>query len=174
MRGRRAAGWAAGLAIVLSAATLRAETVAQRYPALASKLQCTCGCATPMPQECETMKCSTRKAIDADIVWVETGPMRNDRMAVKLQYFEQKYGSRILMAPPTSGFGMVVWIMPWVAAGLGLWLVFFSIRYWRKRALPAAAATSTGEASAAAAPPAGDKAALEQVRAEMDRELRGF
>lgn len=161
------------LAMVLCAGSLRADPVADRYPQLADRLRCTCGCDTPMSGECETMKCSTRKAIDADIVRVETGPMRKDPLAIKLKYFEQKYGPAVLMAPPTTGFSLVVWVMPWVAAALGLWLVFFAIRYWRKRALQGAAAPS-GEESAAAAPPAGDEAALKQVRAEMDRELRGL
>lgn len=161
------------LAAALCAGSLRADPVANRFPALADRLRCTCGCDTPISGECETMRCTMRKRIDADIVWVETGPMRKDPLALKLQYFEQKYGPAVLMAPPTTGFSLMVWVMPWVAAALGLWLVFFAIQYWRKRAIPAPAA-ATGEASASGAPPAEDAAALEQVRAEMDRELRGL
>ncbi|MGH9534220.1 MAG: cytochrome c-type biogenesis protein CcmH, partial [Terriglobales bacterium] len=169
----RGAALAVALLLAVGAGEVRAETVAQRYPALADKLQCTCGCDTPMRFECETMRCTMRARIDADIVRVETGPMRKQPMSLILQAFEQKYGSRILLAPPTTGFSLVVWIMPWVAAGLGLWLVLFSIQYWRKRG-PLTPAAPVGAADSSAPAPPEDEAALAQVRAEMDRELRGL
>lgn len=172
-RQRATAAMAMLLLAMALAPRLRAETVAQRYPKLASKLQCTCGCDTPMMQECETMQCSMKGQIDADIVRVETGPMRHEPMSLILQAFEQKYGSRILMAPPSTGFSLVVWIMPLVAVVLGLWLVLFAIRYWRRRTPGNAAMLPAG--TAAAAPPPEDAAmalAREQVRAEMERELR--
>lgn len=180
MSRRRLPALVALLALACAAApALRAvQTVAQRYPQLASKLQCTCGCDTPMMQECETMQCSMKGYIDADIVAVETGPMRHEPMSLILQAFEQKYGSRILLAPPSSGFSLVVWIMPWVAAGLGLWLLLFCIRFWRRRGPALAGGTPAASPAASSPPPdaasaaAAREAALAAVREEMDRELR--
>lgn len=173
--GARLAGAAAVLlaAALAGGSSLPAASAAQRYPRLASKLQCTCGCDTPIMKECETMQCSMKDYINADIVRVETGPMRHEPMSLILQAFEQKYGSRVLLAPPATGFSLVVWIMPIVAVVLGLWLVLFAIRYWRRRAPGGAALLPAG--ATAAAPPPEDGAlarAREQVRAEMERELR--
>jgi cytochrome c-type biogenesis protein CcmH len=48
-------------------------------------------------------------------------------------YFVEKYGTWILLAPPRQGFNLLVWVVPFVAIGLGLVLVFVVLRRWSRR-----------------------------------------
>jgi cytochrome c-type biogenesis protein CcmH len=43
-------------------------------------------------------------------------------------YFVSKYGQWVLLAPTPQGFNLVLWILPFVAAGAGVVLVLFTIR----------------------------------------------
>ena len=38
-----------------------------------------------------------------------------------------------LLAPPRQGFNLLVWVVPFVAIGLGLVLVFVVLRRWSRR-----------------------------------------
>jgi cytochrome c-type biogenesis protein CcmH/NrfF len=56
-----------------------------------------------------------------------------------LQTFVQKYGTTVVAAPSTKGFGRVAWIMPFVALLAGLATVVLVVRAWRLRPTPALA-----------------------------------
>ena len=72
-------------------------------------------------------------------------------------YFVEKYGEWILLAPPKSGFNLLVWVVPFAALGLGLVLVAVVLRRW-SRNIPSGA-------------PAGvDPALRERIRREMAEE----
>jgi cytochrome c-type biogenesis protein CcmH len=69
-------------------------------------------------------------------------------------YFVEKYGEWILLAPPKSGFNLLVWVVPFAGLGLGLVLVVVVLRRW-SRNIPSGA-------------PAGvDPALRERIRREM-------
>ena len=69
-------------------------------------------------------------------------------------YFVEKYGEWILLAPPKSGFNLLVWVVPFAGLGLGLVLVAVVLRRW-SRNIPSGA-------------PAGvDPALRERIRREM-------
>jgi cytochrome c-type biogenesis protein CcmH len=54
-------------------------------------------------------------------------------------YFVSKYGEWVLLAPPTKGFGLVVWVLPFVALVAGLGLGVWFLRRWvakRKKSEP--------------------------------------
>ena len=72
------------------------------------------------------------------------------------QYFVERYGDWILLAPPRSGFTLIVWLAPLVAVLVGLALVALLVRRWtgRRRATP----------------PAVDAAMSERIRRELERE----
>ena len=56
------------------------------------------------------------------------------------QYFVQRYGEWILLAPPKEGFNLLVWAVPFVGLGAGLVLVAIVLRRWSRRpaAIPSA------------------------------------
>ena len=69
-------------------------------------------------------------------------------------YFVEKYGEWILLAPPKSGFNLLVWVVPFAGLGLGLVLVAVVLRRWTRKIPPGA--------------PAGvDPALRERIRREM-------
>lgn len=55
-------------------------------------------------------------------------------------YFVEKYGEWILLAPPKSGFNLLVWVVPFAGLGLGLVLVAVVLRRWSRKIPPGAPA----------------------------------
>ncbi len=57
-----------------------------------------------------------------------------------LQYFESRYGERILAKPNKKGFNLILWVFPFVLVALAAILIYFLIRRWSSRvqATPAA------------------------------------
>jgi len=69
-------------------------------------------------------------------------------------YFVEKYGEWILLAPPKSGFNLLVWVVPFAGIGLGLVLVALVLRRWSRTA-------------PASAPSVMDPALRERIRREV-------
>jgi cytochrome c-type biogenesis protein CcmH len=72
------------------------------------------------------------------------------------QYFVERYGDWILLAPPRQGFTLMVWLAPLVAVVVGLAVLTLLVRRWT-RCRPDA-------------PPAIDAAMRERIRRELERE----
>lgn len=130
------------------------------------KIKCMCkgcdmtagGCSHPggaFSGPCETAK-GMLKEVDQHIAKGET----DDQI---LQAFVAEYGSVVYVEPPKHGFGLVAWMMPIFYIILGLGLVVFFLKKWRKRAVDAPA---TAHAQAAVNP----SDAFERARAQADRE----
>src|SRR5258708_2042911 len=56
-----------------------------------------------------------------------------------IQYFQSRYGDRILYAPPQRGFNLLAWLVPIAMLLGGALLLFFVVRDWHKSSRPAAA-----------------------------------
>jgi len=57
-------------------------------------------------------------------------------------YFVSKYGEWVLLSPPARGFGLLVWVLPYVVAVAGIVLVLLVVRRWtgkKRRQEPSAA-----------------------------------
>jgi len=79
-----------------------------------------------------------------------------ERPAEVIQYFVDRYGERILLAPRRHGFNLLVWLFPLVAVAVGLALVAIIVRRWTRR-----------RRDGAAAPVNVDPAMSERIRREM-------
>jgi cytochrome c-type biogenesis protein CcmH len=100
-----------------------------RFSALGHKLMCVCSCNQVL-LECNHVGCRY-----SDRMREELGAAlkRADSDDLVLQSFVQKYGPTVLLAPTTTGFNRLAWIMPYLALALGLTTVTLIIRTWRGR-----------------------------------------
>jgi cytochrome c-type biogenesis protein CcmH len=74
-----------------------------------------------------------------------------------LDYFAQRYGEWILLAPPKRGFNLVIWVLPFVLLPIGAAAVYLGARRW-VRSPPA------GESP----PPRLDSPYAERLQRELD------
>lgn len=106
----------------------RDASPAARADAIARGVRCpTCAgqsVAESAAPAAQAVRAEIRRRVDA-------GQSRREIEA----HLESRYGSDILLTPPRSGVGSVVWILPVVsvvAAAAGLWL---ALRRWSRRSL---------------------------------------
>ena len=48
-------------------------------------------------------------------------------------YFVSKYGEWVLLAPTAKGFGLLIWVLPFVGLAAGIGLVLFVVRRWVRK-----------------------------------------
>jgi cytochrome c-type biogenesis protein CcmH len=72
------------------------------------------------------------------------------------QYFVERYGEWILLAPPRRGFTLLVWLAPFVAVLVGVVIVALRLKRWTRRRRPT--------------PPPIDPAMRERIQRELERE----
>ncbi len=77
-----------------------------------------------------------------------------------IQYFVDKYGEWILLAPRRHGFNWLVWLAPYVAVAIGLTIFAVLVRRWTRRR----------RTRGATPPGAIDPAMRERIRREMELE----
>ncbi|MBI3328890.1 MAG: cytochrome c-type biogenesis protein CcmH [Nitrospinae bacterium] len=55
-----------------------------------------------------------------------------------LEYFVDRYGEWILLAPPKRGFNLVIWVVPFALIPVGVLTVYLGARRWVQRGAVAA------------------------------------
>ena len=102
----------------------------ERSQKLGKKLMCMCGCNQVLV-ECNHVGCSTSTAMLKEL---DARLARNEPEDLVLQSFVQQYGEKVLAAPPTKDFGLVAWVMPFVALVMGFFVVRIFLLRWRRQA----------------------------------------
>jgi cytochrome c-type biogenesis protein CcmH len=106
-----------------------------RFRNLGHHLMCVCGCGQVL-LECNHVGCQYSDRMRVELA---AALDRGDNDDLTLQSFVQKYGTTVVAAPSTTGFGRVAWIMPFIALVAGLGTVVMVVRAWRNRPAPALA-----------------------------------
>jgi cytochrome c-type biogenesis protein CcmH len=78
-----------------------------------------------------------------------------------LQYFESRYGERIMAKPNKKGFNLILWIFPFVFVALAAIVIYFLIRRWSARAQVAPVAHF-------------DEDQLSEYKERLEKELKQF
>jgi cytochrome c-type biogenesis protein CcmH len=78
-----------------------------------------------------------------------------------LQYFESRYGERILAKPNKKGFNLILWFFPFVFVALAAIVIYFLIRRWSTRVQVAPVAHF-------------DEDQLSEYKERLEKELKQF
>jgi cytochrome c-type biogenesis protein CcmH/NrfF len=124
------------LLLILVAAALLAQTAAEKPSTdvrrVGAHMQCQCSGCKDSVATCSMLECGFSKPAKERIARMQGVGMSDDQI---VQAFVQDYGPGIILAPP-SAFG---WIVPYVAAGFGLMVVYTILRKYYKPNKPAVA-----------------------------------
>jgi len=119
---------------------------------IATKLNCPCGCKTNMACRMDPYPCRTCWENKKKILQMEQAGMSDQQIFAA---FAQDMGPDVVAVPP----GIIGSLLSYSAAGLGLVLVVFVIRKYRRK-----------EAVVAAAPPASDPL-LDRYHDQIEKEV---
>jgi cytochrome c-type biogenesis protein CcmH len=123
-----------------------------RVRLLGEQLACLCGCGSSVTS-CNMLHCHfSDPARQKLLSMVNAGKSDSDILAA----FVEEYGQRVLLKPPAEGFNLLGWLMPFIAIGAGLALVWWLIRRFRRPL-------------AATAGPEPDPALLAQIERDLDK-----
>jgi len=146
------------LSLALVNVAMAAQTPAQIEKDIGNKVYCLCGCVTTLNhcphQNCE-VKAEMKKIIRTDLREGKAEP-------AILQDLVNRYGEKVLAAPPARGFNLTAWILPGIGLLIGLFLAITIVRKWRRPAVQTAAPSS-------AEPPVDDS-----VRSAVEEEMKKY
>ena len=104
-----------------------------RFQSLGHKVKCICGGCNQVLLECNHVGCTYSTHMRAELA---ASVDRGESDDLTLQAFVQKYGPTVLIAPTTTGFNRVAWVMPYLVLVLGLATVVAVVRTWKMRPAP--------------------------------------
>jgi cytochrome c-type biogenesis protein CcmH len=113
--------------LFLTLGVLLAATSDERFQSLGHKLMCPCGCNQVL-LECNHVGCTYSTRMREELA---ASVDRGDSDDLSLQSFVQKYGPTVLIAPTTTGFNRVAWVVPYAMLGLGLFTAVLIVRGWK-------------------------------------------
>lgn len=147
--------------LVAPAHSIQEETLLEaQFRELSDALVCQCGC-NKLLSICEMQGCHSATPMRAEVrEKLEAGESKE----VILAGFVDRFGLTVLSAPPTSGFHLSAWIMPFVVLIVGAWIAKTVLASWRRE-------TVQGGAGGPDVP--ADSISDEQ-QARIERELRDF
>ena len=93
---------------------------------VASELICPCGCGK-MLDVCEMESAREMRVLIGEMI--DEG---QDKDQI-INYFISQYGEKVLAAPGKKGFGLTVWVVPFIVIGLGAGIIYLVIVKWALR-----------------------------------------
>lgn len=92
-------------------------------------LMCRCGCNLTVHACQGSMTCDVAEKMRAE---AETKLASGLSVPGVFDSFASDYGEQVLAAPTRTGFNLTVWILPFVALGVGAALVAAAVTAWRR------------------------------------------
>ena len=122
---------------VFAASALAAgeEAAKPTLKSIGANLVCQCGCNYGL-NDCTHNNCSSDEEISA---FIQKEISEGKEQPAILKALVDRYGVKVLAAPPAEGFNLAAWILPGLALVMGLGVVTLAVRRLRR---PAAAATA--------------------------------
>jgi cytochrome c-type biogenesis protein CcmH len=122
-----------------------------RVRRLGDQLACLCGCGSSITS-CNMLHCHFSEPARKKLLsLVNAGESDSNILAA----FVLEYGQQVLLKPPSEGFNLLGWLMPFIAIAAGLALVWWLIRRFRRPL-------------AAVAGPEPDPALMAQIEKDLD------
>jgi cytochrome c-type biogenesis protein CcmH len=144
------------LLLLASLALAQGPAVSPAVKRVGDQLACLCGKCNNTVATCQMLGCG----------YANPGKEKIDRMSAAgasdeaiIADFKEREGLKALATPPTEGFNLLSWTMPFVALFAGLGLIVWWIQHSKR---PSAAPAEL--------PPA----ALSKVRSQLDKEMARF
>jgi cytochrome c-type biogenesis protein CcmH len=148
------AGWHA-----MSGSLAAQQVYSPEVRKISESLSCRCGCSYQPLSACNMIDCPSAIPLRQEIA----GQLKQGKTQAEIiRDLVSKYGKSILSAPPSQGFDLAAWIMPFAALSLGLIAVYFVIKSWLRRK----PVLSAPNATVASVP--------SEYRQRMEKELKDF
>ena len=132
-----------------------------RVRSIGELLSCQCGCGSSVTS-CNMMNCHSAGPLREQVLKMVEAGVSDDQI---LATFEKEYGKIILRKPPTEGFYLISWVMPFFALGGGLAIVWFVLQ----RIMAKRPAMATGTSLDAGVEP--DSPELARYRERIEKDL---
>lgn len=117
------------------------------------KLACLCGSCKNTVATCQMLGCHYSSPARETIAKLQATGMSDQAI---VDEFVKKEGLKALAVPPTEGFSLLGWAMPFVAIGIGLAVIYLFIKRFHK---PAAAGAPI------------DNAVLDKYHEQIEKDL---
>ena len=96
---------------------------------IGEKLRCMCGACNYTVTSCNMLHCHGAEPMREKLLAMVEKGMSEDAI---LDAFAGEYGRIVLMQPPSDGFNLLAWVMPFVAIVAGLAVIWWFIQRFRK------------------------------------------
>jgi len=120
---------------------------------IGEKLRCMCGACSYTVTSCNMLRCHGAEPMRAKLLAMVEKGMTEQAI---LDEFAREYGRVVLTKPPSDGFNLLGWVMPFVAIAAGLLVIWWFIQHFRKPA---------------AGTPAAEPEALARYRDRIEKDL---
>ncbi len=100
------------------------------YRDATSALTCQCGGCSATVYHCAMDHCHSAEPIREEVA---ERIQKGESVDSIVEAFRERYGLAILSAPPTSGFHLTAWIVPFAMLVVGIFVTHHVLRSWRRQ-----------------------------------------